>query len=122
MGMRNPWRYSFDRATGDLWIGDVGQNAFEEIDRVPAGSPGGLNFGWPIMEGLHCYPAGAQCDQEPYEQPGRRVRARWRLLGDGWLRLPRLSLPSLQGLYFFGDFCTGEDLVAGRRRRAASGG
>ena len=50
-GLRNPWRYSFDKATGDLWIGDVGQNAREEVDFTPAGSPGGLNYGWPGLEG-----------------------------------------------------------------------
>ncbi|HEY6058635.1 MAG TPA: PQQ-dependent sugar dehydrogenase, partial [Candidatus Limnocylindrales bacterium] len=53
-GLRNPWRISFDRATGDLWIGDVGQGAWEEIDRERAGSPGGSNYGWNVMEGNHC--------------------------------------------------------------------
>ena len=52
-GLRNPWRFSFDRATGDLYIADVGQNLYEEINYVPAGSPGGLNFGWNYREGLH---------------------------------------------------------------------
>src|SRR5688572_19926512 len=59
-GLRNPWRISFDRATGDLWIGDVGQGAWEEIDYIPAGSPGGANFGWSIMEGNHGYDGDAQ--------------------------------------------------------------
>src|SRR5207249_10024775 len=55
-GLRNPWRYAFDPATGDLYIADVGQNLFEEIDFVPAASlTSGLNYGWNIMEGLHCY-------------------------------------------------------------------
>ncbi|MEI2422000.1 PQQ-dependent sugar dehydrogenase, partial [Arthrospira platensis SPKY2] len=49
-GLRNPWRFSFDRGTGDLWMGDVGQNAWEEINRQPADSPGGENYGWRIME------------------------------------------------------------------------
>ncbi|MGE3909185.1 MAG: sorbosone dehydrogenase family protein, partial [Chloroflexota bacterium] len=69
MGLRNPWRYSFDRQTNDLWIADVGQNAYEEIDYVPAGTAGGLNFGWPLMEGQHCYPASANCDPTPYVMP-----------------------------------------------------
>ena len=59
-GLRNPWRFSFDRMTGDLWIGDVGQNAYEEISYLPAGSPGGANFGWNLMEGTHPFPPGSQ--------------------------------------------------------------
>jgi glucose/arabinose dehydrogenase len=54
-GMRNPWRISFDRLTGDFWIGDVGQNLWEEVDMIPAGTPGGLNFGWNCQEGNHPY-------------------------------------------------------------------
>ncbi len=54
-GLRNPWRFSFDRATGDLYIGDVGQDLYEEIDYLPAGSPGGANFGWSYREGFHPY-------------------------------------------------------------------
>jgi glucose/arabinose dehydrogenase len=107
IGMRNPWRYSFDRANGDLWIADVGQNAFEEIDRVPGGSPGGLNFGWPIMEGLHCFPAGAQCDQRPYEQPVAEYGRGGGCSVTGGYVYRGSDYPSLQGLYFFGDFCTG---------------
>ncbi len=59
VGLRNPWRYSFDRRTGDLWIPDVGQNQYEEVNVTLAGSAGGLNYGWPIMEASHCYPASA---------------------------------------------------------------
>ncbi len=54
-GMRNPWRISFDRLTGDFWIGDVGQNLWEEVDMIPAGTSGGLNFGWNCQEGNHAY-------------------------------------------------------------------
>ena len=54
-GLRNPWRFSFDRLTGDLYIGDVGQNLYEEIDFQPAGSAGGQNYGWRIMEGTNSY-------------------------------------------------------------------
>ena len=57
-GLRNPWRFSFDRATGDLTIGDVGQNLWEEIDAVRAPVPGGLNFGWSVYEGLHVFGPG----------------------------------------------------------------
>ena len=108
LGMRNPWRYSFDRGTGDLWIGDVGQNAFEEVNRVPAGSPGGLNFGWPIMEGLHCYPAGAQCNQEPYQHPVAEYGRGGGCSVTGGYVYRGASHPTLQGIYFFGDFCTGK--------------
>ena len=102
-GLRNPWRYSFDKATGDLWIGDVGQNAREEVDFTPAGSQGGLNYGWPNLEGSRTnsgsaprgavapildYPLdGANCavtagyvyrgHEDP--RPGRRVPLRRRL-------------------------------------------
>jgi len=55
LGLRNPWRFSFDRQTGDLYVGDVGQGSFEEVDFQPAGSPGGENYGWRIMEGAHCF-------------------------------------------------------------------
>ena len=73
-GLRNPWRYSFDRATGDLWIGDVGQNTWEEIDLQPAGSPGGENYGWNRLEGTHPYegdaPPGAVPPVDEYPHTG----------------------------------------------------
>jgi len=56
LGVRNPWRFSFDRQTGDLYVGDVGQGAWEEVDYQPASSAGGENYGWNILEGTHCYP------------------------------------------------------------------
>jgi glucose/arabinose dehydrogenase len=108
MGMRNPWRYSFDRGTGVLWIGDVGQNAYEEIDRVPAGSAGGLNFGWPIMEGLHCYPSSTQCDQGSYVQPVAEYGRTGGCSVTGGYVYRGSAYPALQGLYFFGDYCTGK--------------
>ena len=54
-GLRNPWRFSFDVGTGDLYIADVGQNRFEEVNVTAAGTPGGLNYGWRVMEGRHCF-------------------------------------------------------------------
>jgi glucose/arabinose dehydrogenase len=57
IGLRNPWRFSFDRANGDLWIGDVGQDAWEEIDRIAAGTKAGVNLGWNLLEGTHLYSA-----------------------------------------------------------------
>src|SRR5438132_674908 len=61
LGLRNPWRFSFDRETGDLWIGDVGQGAWEEVDAEPASDRGGRDYGWNVMEGRHCY-ASDPCD------------------------------------------------------------
>ena len=55
LGLRNPWRLTFDRLTGDLWLGDVGQGAWDEVDFQPAASGGGENYGWRIMEGAHCF-------------------------------------------------------------------
>ena len=62
-GVRNPWRFSFDRVTHDLWVGDVGQDAWEEVDHLPAGV-GGQNLGWNVMEGSHCYAPSSGCDQD----------------------------------------------------------
>ena len=67
-GLRNPWRFSFDRQTGDLYIGDVGQGTLEEVDHEPAGSTGGVNYGWDIMEGEECFNA-ASCDTEGLTLP-----------------------------------------------------
>jgi glucose/arabinose dehydrogenase len=68
LGFRNPWRFSFDRATGDLWIADVGQDAWEEVNFQPASSRGGENYGWNLMEGLHCYRA-ENCATSGYVRP-----------------------------------------------------
>ncbi|MDH3455963.1 MAG: PQQ-dependent sugar dehydrogenase [Gemmatimonadota bacterium] len=105
-GLRNPWRFSFDRATGDVYIGDVGQGAWEEIDFRLLSSAGGENFGWNVMEGLHCYNA-ASCDQTGLTLPvleyphseGCSVTGGYVYRGD--------RLPSLQGRYFYGDYCSG---------------
>ncbi len=107
MGLRNPWRYSFDRATGDLWIADVGQNAYEEINLTPAGTPGGLNYGWPLMEGKHCFPASASCNPAPYVQPVAEYGRDGGCSVTGGYVYRGSAHPSLDGLYVFGDFCTG---------------
>lgn len=102
-GLRNPWRFSFDRATGDLWIGDVGQNVYEEIDYLPAGSPGGVNFGWSIMEGNHGYDGEAQ--------PGLLLPAAEYSHDFGCSvtggYVYRGSMPEWNGIYFYGDYCSG---------------
>ena len=68
-GIRNPWTFSFDRKTGDLWIADIGQNHWEEINHQPRSSTGGQNYGWDIMESSHCYPPDENeaCDPESLE-------------------------------------------------------
>jgi glucose/arabinose dehydrogenase len=104
-GLRNPWRYSFDPATGDLWIADVGQSAWEEIDRVPAGSPGGENFGWNLLEGTHRYagaaPPGAVPPVYQYSHASGCV-----VIGGDVYR--GSAIPQLVGWYVFADFCTGD--------------
>ncbi|MCZ2127719.1 MAG: PQQ-dependent sugar dehydrogenase [Anaerolineales bacterium] len=103
-GLRNPWRISFDRATGDLWIGDVGQNQYEEIDYLPAGSPGGANFGWSEMEGFHDYNGEAKPGLllpvvEYSHQFGCSVTGGYVYRG---------AMPEWNGVYFYGDYCSGK--------------
>lgn len=108
VGLRNPWRYSFDRATGDLWIADVGQNLYEEVHYVPAGSAGGLNFGWPIMEGTHCFPQTTDCQRAGLEIP---VAEYAHGAGDcsvtGGYVYRGAQFPALVGVYLYGDYCSG---------------
>lgn len=120
-GLRNPWRFSFDRLNGDLFIGDVGQDEFEEVDFQPRGDRGGENYGWRLMEGNHCFNPSANCNP-------------------GGLKLPILEYPhgsneencsitggyryrgsvirSLRGAYVYADFCSGKIF----RARPVSGG
>ena len=104
-GLRNPWRISFDRATGDLWIGDVGQGDWEEIDYLPSGSAGGSNFGWSIMEGNHNYDGAAQ--------PGLLLPVAEYSHSEGGCSVTggyvyRGAMPEWQGIYLYGDYCTGK--------------
>ncbi|MEA4910453.1 MAG: PQQ-dependent sugar dehydrogenase [Anaerolineaceae bacterium] len=105
-GVRNPWRFSFDRQTGDLYMADVGQNIWEEIDSVPAGTPGGLNFGWNYREGAHTYagepPAGLALVDPVWEYDhtqGCSVTGGYVYRG--------ASLPEFQGIYLYSDYCRG---------------
>jgi glucose/arabinose dehydrogenase len=107
VGLRNPWRYSFDRETSDLWIGDVGQNQYEEIDRVAAGSPGGLNFGWPLMEGTHCFSGGDDCDRTGLEIPVAEYEHTGHCSVTGGYVYRGKAIPELVGTYVFGDYCSG---------------
>ena len=106
LGLRNPWRFSFDRANGDLYIGDVGQDAIEEIDYVRAGTKGLLNFGWRVYEGSTTYQAGTL-------GPGRLTGPIAQYSHDlgcsvtgGYVYRGR-AVPAAAGRYFYGDFCSG---------------
>jgi len=108
--LRNPWRFSFDRANGDLYIGDVGQNAFEEIDVSPAaaGAGRGLNFGWNRTEGTHCYPnAAASCDRTGLTAPVLDYSHDDGCSVAGGYVYRGTAIPSLVGSYFYADYCGG---------------
>lgn len=106
-GLRNPWRFSFDRATQDLWIADVGQDTYEEVDFQPATSRGGENYGWNRMEGLHCYQAGCQMQGLTLPVAEYSHTAGACSVTGGFVYRGRLS-PGLRGLYLYGDYCTGQ--------------
>src|SRR5262245_37338533 len=106
-GLRNPFRFTFDRATGDLFIGDVGAGMWEEVDFQPAGSPGGQNYGWPIMEGNHCL-GQPTCDQTGLVLPiieYQHLGGNCSITGGYRYRGTANTAPA--GTYFFADFCTG---------------
>ncbi len=107
-GLRNPWRFSFDRANGDLYVGDVGQSAWEEIDVSPAsdGAGKGLNFGWNIMEGKHCFGASS-CDQAGLALPVLEYDHGQGCSITGGYVYRGAAIPDLQGHYFYGDYCRG---------------
>ncbi len=111
-GLRNPWQFSFDRDTGDLWIGDVGQNFWEEINFEPAGTVGGWNYGWKFLQGSHCFPnsmepncpkvgvlPAAEYSHVDQEAGGCTVIAMGVYRGD--------ESPTLDGIHFNSDFCSG---------------
>ena len=116
-GLRNPWRFSFDRFTGDLWIGDVGQDVREEVDFQPRSSGGGENYGWKVMEGTRCgdggssgCPAGVSpCGSAQFKAP---VFEYSHGTGDcsitGGYVYRGLAIPQLSGVYVYGDYCTGK--------------
>ncbi len=106
-GLRNPWRFSFDRATGDLYIGDVGQGQYEEIDFQPASSAGGANYGWRIMEGMHCYQPAAGCDETGLAPPVAEYDHSSGCAVIGGYVYRGTAFPWLQGVYLYADFCSG---------------
>ncbi|MFN7920404.1 MAG: PQQ-dependent sugar dehydrogenase [Bryobacteraceae bacterium] len=108
LGVRNPWRFSFDRQTGDMWIGDVGQDRAEEVDFQPAGA-GGLNYGWNVREGLSCYPPSvSSCNSAGFTAP---VLEHTHADGDrsvtGGFVYRGSRYPALVGTYVYGDYITG---------------
>jgi len=107
-GLRNPWRFSFDAATGDLYIGDVGQNVWEEVDVVAAaaGAGRGANFGWNVTEGRHCY-ASPGCDTSQFTMPVLEYSHAQGCSISGGYVYRGAAIPALQGHYFYADFCSG---------------
>ena len=105
-GLRNPWRFSFDRATGDLLIADVGQNAFEEINFQPAQSSGGENYGWRLMEASHCFNPASNCNDGSLTLPILEYgRGEGCSVTGGYVFRGRS--PGTRGMYIYGDFCSG---------------
>ena len=106
-GLRNPWRFSFDRQTGDMFIGDVGQGVREEIDFQSAGSTGGENYGWRIMEGTNCYNPSSGCNQSGKVLPIAEYDHSLGCSVTGGYVYRGPLYPPMQGRYFFSDFCSG---------------
>jgi len=106
IGLRNPWRFSFDRETGDLYVADVGQNMYEEVNFVPAGQGAGLNFGWNWMEGNHCFRDG--CDPGAFYAPvAEYSHGQGECSITGGYVYRGAAFPAMRGNYLYGDFCSG---------------
>lgn len=108
-GLRNPWRFSFDRATGDLYVADVGQNQIEEVNFQSAGSPGGQNYGWNVMEGDACFAPASGCDQSGLVLPVFTYRhgpTTGRSITGGYVYRGQ-AIPELSGRYLYGDYVSG---------------
>ena len=106
LGLRNPFRFSFDRTTGDLWIGDVGQGDWEEIDVARKGV-GGLNFGWRVMEGAHCFSPSSGCSKTGLTLPVVEYAHDFGCAVIGGVVYRGSASPLLKGGYVFSDECTG---------------
>lgn len=105
-GLRNPWRFAFDRPAGRLFIADVGQNAWEEVNAVDA-AVGGLNYGWNVMEAAHCYPGGSGCDRSGLVLPVLEYGHGDGCSITGGFVYRGAAIPSIQGHYFYADYCRG---------------
>lgn len=105
LGLRNPWRWSFDRQNGELWAGDVGQGSYEEIDRIVLGG----NFGWRHREGAHCYNPSTGCQTAGLTDPVvEYTHSGGRCSVTGGYVYRGAAIAALQGRYVYGDYCTGE--------------
>ena len=113
LGLRNPWRFAFDRLSGDLYIGDVGEKLAEEVNYQPADSQGGENYGWNILEGSHCFKPAEGC-----QPPDNYAPPLLEFLHEGEMEPPNCAViggavyrgsrfPALDGVYFYADFCSG---------------
>ncbi|MFQ5527823.1 MAG: PQQ-dependent sugar dehydrogenase [Thermoanaerobaculia bacterium] len=116
-GLRNPWRFTFDRRTGDLFIGDVGQDAIEEIDFQPARSSGGENYGWRVMEGSQCFEPPSGCNAAGLVLPIAEYNHSQGCSVTGGFRYRGPKSPTLDGFYLLGDFCSGRIWGARADRR-----
>jgi len=107
-GLRNPWRFSFDSLSGDLFIADVGQNIWEEIDYLPSAFPSGANFGWNYFEGFHAYEGNPSEGQNLIAPIWEYDHSNGRCSVTGGVVYRGERLPAWQGVYIFGDYCSGE--------------
>jgi glucose/arabinose dehydrogenase len=105
-GLRNPWRFTFDRLTGDLYIADVGQNNWEEVDFLPANSPGGADFGWNYREGMHPYRGSPPADLKLTDPVAEYSHADGCSVTGGYV-YRGAALPEFRGIYLFSDYCSG---------------
>ncbi len=129
-GLRNPWRPSFDKLTGDLWIADVGQDQFEEVNFQPAGAAGGRNYGWRCMEGFNCTGlSGCTCNAASLTLPLFQYRHSGTAIPPtnangcsitGGFVYRGCAIPSIAGLYIFGDYCTGRIFAYNRTTNTAT--
>jgi hypothetical protein len=107
LGLRNPWRFTFDRLTGDRFIADVGQGEWEEVNYEPASSPAGRNYGWRRMEGTHCFNPGSNCNDGTLVLPVLEYSHAQGCSVTGGYRYRGIEMPNQFGTYFYGDFCSG---------------
>jgi glucose/arabinose dehydrogenase len=119
LGLRNPWRFTFDRNTGDLWIADVGQGKWEEIDFEPATSIGGENYGWRRMEGTHCFNPATNCNPGNLVLPIIEYNHDVGCSVTGGYVYRGTRNPRLAGRYIYGDFCSGMIWSATRESNGA---
>ncbi|MCA9839157.1 MAG: PQQ-dependent sugar dehydrogenase [Trueperaceae bacterium] len=114
-GLRNPWRFSFDRETGDLYIADVGQNKYEEVNFQAASSKGGENYGWNTMEGMHCYNPRNNCDETGLTLPVVEYGHDEGVSVTGGFVYRGISQIELLGKYLYADFANGKIWILERK-------